>query len=90
MTPAKTHRLDARIDAETDARIAQAAALLHESVSGFVTRVVRVEADRVLGRADVTLMPADQFDAMLESLDVPDAAPGLAGAAARPRRFRPA
>lgn len=90
MTPAKTHRLDARIDAETDARIAQAAALLHESVSSFVTRVVRFEADRVLGRADVTLMPTDQFDALLESLDVPDAAPGLAGAAARPRRFRPA
>ena len=90
MTPAKTHRLDARIDADTDARIQRAAALLHESVSSFVTRAVRVEADRVLGRADVTLMPAEQFDALVESLDTPDEAPGLTRAAARPRRFRPA
>jgi uncharacterized protein (DUF1778 family) len=90
MTPAKSHRLDARIDAETDAKINQAAGLLHESVSSFVTRVVRVEADRVLGRADVTLMPADQFDVLVESLDTPDAAPGLSRAAARRRRFRPA
>lgn len=89
MAPAKTHRLDARIDAETDARVQQAAALLDESVSSFVTRVVRVEADRVLGRADVTLMPAEQFDALVESLDSPEEAPGLARAATRPRRFRP-
>lgn len=79
----------ARIDAETDARVQQAAALLDESVSSFVTRVVRVEADRVLGRADVTLMPAEQFDALVESLDSPEEAPGLARAATRPRRFRP-
>ena len=90
MAPAKTHRLDARIDAETDARVQQAAALLDESVSSFVTRVVRVEADRVLGRADVTLMPAEQFDALVESLDTPDEAPGLARAGVRPRRFRSA
>jgi uncharacterized protein (DUF1778 family) len=90
MTPAKTHRLDARIDAETDARISEAAALLHESVSSFVTRVVRLEADRVLGRADVTVMPAEQFDAMMESLDTPDEAPGLSQTAAQLRRFRSA
>ena len=86
--PPKTHRLDARIDAETDERVAQAAALTHESVSGFVARAVRAEADRVLGRADVTMMSPEVFDALTASLETPDPAPGLAGLASQPRRSR--
>lgn len=88
MAGGKTHRIDARIDAETDARIAHAAAITHESVSSFVSRAARTEADRVLGRADVTLMPAEQFDALIGSLDTPDPAPGLTEAAAREQRVR--
>lgn len=60
----------------------------HESVSGFVIRAAQAEAERVLARTDVTLMPAEQFDAMITSLDEPDPAPNLARAAARARRFQ--
>lgn len=34
-----------------------------------------------------TVLDADQFDALVEDLDVSDDAPALAGAFARPRRF---
>jgi uncharacterized protein (DUF1778 family) len=85
--PAKTRRMEARVDPETDELIARAAELTHESVSSFVVRAARAEADRVLARTDVTVMPADQFDALIEALDQPDVAPTLARAAARPRRF---
>jgi uncharacterized protein (DUF1778 family) len=53
----------------------------------FVIRSARAEADRVLARADQTIMPADQFDALMASLDEPDPAPLLTGAANRPRRY---
>ena len=44
-------------------------------------------ADVVLARADTTLMPAEQFDALMSSLEVPDEAPTLLEAASPPRRF---
>ena len=75
------------VDPEISERITEAAAASHESVSGFVMLAARAEADRVLGRTDVTLMPAEQFDAMVASLDHRDQAPNLARAAARERRF---
>lgn len=83
----KARRMEARVDAETDERITRAAAVTHESVSGFVVRAARAEADRVLMRADVTPMPAEQFDALIASLDEADTAPTLVRAAARSRRF---
>ena len=75
------------VDPEIRERITEAAAASHESVSGFVMLAARAEADRVLGRTDVTLMPAEQFDAMVDSLDVGDPAPNLSRAASRERRF---
>lgn len=36
---------------------------------------------------EVTIMPSDQFDALVATLDVPDECPVLAAAASRPRRF---
>jgi len=42
----------------------------------------------VLARADVTLMPAEQFDTLMDSLEIPDQAPRLLEAATRPRRFK--
>ncbi len=83
----RTRRMEARVDPETDERISKAAALNHESVSAFIVRASRAEADRVLARADVTVMSAEQFDLMVESLDHADEAPRLAEVAARPRRF---
>jgi uncharacterized protein (DUF1778 family) len=46
-----------------------------------------MRAQQVLARAGVVLMPADQFDSLLASLDAADEAPALAKAFARPRRF---
>jgi len=68
---ARTLRLDARADAETHALVQQAAGLVGETVSTFVLTAARDRAEKLVARADRTLMPADQFDAMLASLDDP-------------------
>ncbi len=60
---------------------------VRESQAAFVLSAAAAAADRVLARSDHTVMPADQFDSLMASLDVPDEAPNLACAAARPRRF---
>lgn len=83
----KTQRIEIRADSDSQERITQAANTVHESVSTFVLNAATAAADRILARADQTLMPAEQFDALLASLDEPDEAPALARAAARPRRY---
>jgi uncharacterized protein (DUF1778 family) len=83
----KTERIEIRADSDSQARIAEAAHLLGASMSAFILAAARTEADRVLARADRTLMAPDQFDAMIISLDEPDTARALAQAAARPRRY---
>lgn len=85
MTMTKTRRLEARVDADTDELIAEAAQILHVTKSAFVCEVARKEAQRVIARADITLMAADVFDAMVASLDVADEAPQLAAVAKLPR-----
>ncbi|MGH3886746.1 MAG: hypothetical protein ACRDSZ_09285 [Pseudonocardiaceae bacterium] len=45
---------------------------------GLDVEAASVAADRVLARTETTVMPAEQFDAMLAALDVPDDAPALA------------
>ncbi|MCL2454600.1 MAG: DUF1778 domain-containing protein [Micrococcales bacterium] len=87
-TPARSRRIEARIDPESDDVIAHAAALTHESKSAFMVRTAREAAERVLARADVTLMPAEQFDQMMASLDDAEPLPVLARAAAAPRVVR--
>jgi uncharacterized protein (DUF1778 family) len=77
-----------RADPQCEALITQAAAAQRVSVSAFVLDAAAREASRVLGRADLTLMPAEQFDAFVGSLDQADAAPRLAAAAAGERRHR--
>jgi uncharacterized protein (DUF1778 family) len=80
--------MEQRVDETTERLIVKAAGLTHESVSAFVSRSARDEAARVLARSDLTLMSAEQFDAMIAALD---AAPGdldrLAEAARRPRAY---
>ena len=86
--PIKSERLEVRVDAATKARIEDAAARLGQSASMFVIHAATAEADRVLARAEATVMPADQFDALLTALDMPDEAPALARLAQRDRRYR--
>lgn len=83
----RTKRIEMRADPESVALITAAAAACRVSVSAFVLDAATDEAGRVLGRADVTLMPADQFDVLVASLDEPDEAPRLARAAGSARRY---
>ncbi len=77
----KTRRIEMRTDPDSEERIVQAAGLLGQSVSMFVLSAASSAADAVLARADTTLMPAEQFDGLLRSLDVADQAPNLRAAA---------
>lgn len=83
----RTKRIEMRADPQSEALITAAAAACRVSVSAFVLEAATEEAGRVLGRADLTLMPADQFDALIAALDEPDEAPRLAEAARIPRRY---
>lgn len=84
-TSTLSRRLEARLDAETDDMITQAALLLGRTRSAFVVETMRDAAARVLGRRDLTWLDAEVFDAMIAGLDSPDQAPALVAAAARPR-----
>lgn len=79
----KTQRIEMRADEEQERLIAAAAEMSKVSVSAFVLRAASAEATRVLARAESVVMPAEQFDALIASLDTPDPAPRLRAAAAR-------
>jgi len=78
MSTAMNKRFEARLDEATDEVITKAAELLHVSKSAFVTSAARAEAEKVVARADITLMASDVFDALVTSLEVADEAPELA------------
>ncbi len=83
----RTKRIEMRADADSEAKIAQAAALRRVSISAFVLDAAGREADRVLGQADQTVMPAAEFDDLVASLDTADSAPRLREAAQRVRVY---
>jgi uncharacterized protein (DUF1778 family) len=81
--------MEQRVDEDTDVLITKAATMLGESVSQFVVRSARSEASRVLARSDLTMMPAEQFDAMIAALEQPARTiPALVTAADRPRLYK--
>jgi uncharacterized protein (DUF1778 family) len=82
----KDARLELRLDPEVKARLERAATVTRQSTSSFVAEASIAAADKVLASADVTFMPAEQFDELIAALDVPDEAPGLARLAQRPSR----
>lgn len=83
----RTDRIEIETDPETQAKIAEAAQAQHTTVSAFILEAASTAADQVLGRGDWTVMPADQFDALMAGLDEPDDAPALTQLASRQRRF---
>jgi uncharacterized protein (DUF1778 family) len=87
MTMARTERIEMRTTQEEHDLITRAADASHVTTSSFVLAAARSEASRVLARADVTIMPADQFDELMAALDTPEPIPTLARLAAAPRRF---
>lgn len=83
----KTERIELRVSADDKDAIASAAELEHVSTTDFVRNAVLDRVERVRARSERTLMPAEQFDALVASLDVPDETPNLARAFAHKRRF---
>lgn len=84
-TRARKSRLEARIDAELDDLIVEAAGLLRVSKTTFLSDALREAALKVIARADVMMMSAAVFDEMVASIDVADESPGLQNLAAMPR-----
>ncbi|MEV7043877.1 DUF1778 domain-containing protein [Amycolatopsis sp. NPDC051061] len=84
----KDERLEMRLSKTDRALIEDAAKRIDESVTDFTRNAALDRAQHVLARAEVTLMPAEQFDALFASLDIADEAPELAKAFAAPRRFK--
>ncbi|MFD3509533.1 DUF1778 domain-containing protein [Nocardia sp. NPDC058666] len=85
---AKTERAEFRVDDALRAKMQRAAELVHEQQSEFIRRAVFERAERILAQELITVMSAEQFDALLDSLDEADAAPALAELARRPRVFK--
>lgn len=83
----RTERIELRVTAEDKDIISAAAAMEHTTTTEFVREAVLERAQRVQARGDHTLMPAEQFDALVAALDVPDETPNLARAFAHKRRF---
>lgn len=83
----KIDRIEIETDPDTQAKIAEAARAQHLTVSAFVLEAASAAADRVLGRGDRTVVPADQFDALMAGLDEPEDVPTLTQLASRQRRF---
>lgn len=80
-------RLEARIDAELDDLIIEAADRLHVSKTSFVSDAIREAALKVIARSDVTMMNPQVFDSMMASIDIADESPELHSLATLPRRI---
>lgn len=76
-TNKKNRRIEFRTDEATDELLSEAAAILHVTKSAFIVDVATREAEKIVARADQTLMDPAIFDAMMESLDVADDSPEL-------------
>src|SRR5665648_42782 len=85
MTTTKKRRFELRTDEATDQLISEAADLLHVTKSAFVADAARQAAEKIIARADVTLMSPVVFDTMMASLEMPDESPELAKLAKLPR-----
>jgi uncharacterized protein (DUF1778 family) len=83
----KTERIELRVSADDKDAIAAAAQAAHTTTTEFVRDAVLARVQHVRARANRTLMPAEQFDALVAALDVPDDTPNLARAFAHKRRF---
>jgi len=84
----KVERIEARLTGVERRQIEQAAALTGESVSAFIVLAALERAEGVVVEQATTVVPASYFDGLLASLDEPDEAQRLAGAASAARRRR--
>ncbi|MFD0886835.1 DUF1778 domain-containing protein [Streptosporangium algeriense] len=72
-TPARDNRcrLEVRISQEDKNLIELAARASRETVTGFVLHAALEAAEDVMRREQMTLVPADFFDEIIDSLDAP-------------------
>jgi uncharacterized protein (DUF1778 family) len=87
MSTTKTERVEVRVAPQSHEQISAAAEAVHETTSEFMRNAALDRADKILALSSRTLMPAEQFDAMIRALDTPDDAPDLEKLAAQARRF---
>jgi len=83
----RSERIEARATGDEALVITRAARLLNATVSSFVVGAAVAKAETVVARAERTLMPAAQFDAMIAALDDAAAVPEVVALTARPRRI---
>lgn len=83
----RTERIELRVSADDKAAITAAAAIEQVTTTDFARDAVLDRAAHVRARAERTLMPSAQFDALVASLDVAEDTPNLARAFASRRRF---
>jgi uncharacterized protein (DUF1778 family) len=84
----KTKRIELRAEEATLERIQRAASVVHEQASEFIRKAAMQRAEDVLRQDLLTVMEPEQFDKLMSSLDVADAAPRLAVAARKPTVFK--
>ena len=84
----KTKRIELRAEETTLDLIQWAANVVHEQTSEFVPKAAMQRAEEVLRQELVTVMEPEQFDALMSSLELADAAPRLAAAARKPAAFK--
>ncbi len=80
-------RLEARIDAELDDLIIEAADRLNVTKTIFISDAIRAAALKVIAQSDVTMMDPEIFDSMMASIDIADESPELHTLATLPRRI---
>lgn len=80
-------RLEARIDADLDDLISEAADRLDVTKTAFVSEALREAALKVIARSVVTMMDPKVFDSMMASIDIADESSELNTLAALPRRI---
>ena len=83
----KTDRIETRVSPVERERIDRAAELAGNSVSRFIVDAALIRADEVIAAYEVTEVPSDYFDALLDAIDTPSSAPQLARAASRRNRI---
>jgi uncharacterized protein (DUF1778 family) len=87
MSTTKTERVEVRIARQTHDQIRAAAEKVNETTSEFMRIAALDRAEKILALSSRTLMPAEQFDALISALDMADDAPNLEKLASQPRRF---
>ena len=82
-----THLIETLLNPVDRERIDRAAELAGNSVSRFIVDAALIRADEVIAAYEVTEVPSDYFDALLDAIDTPSSAPQLARAASRRNRI---